>query len=267
MKAVVITGSSKGIGQGLAYECLKRGCSVMLSGRNESRLGQEVKKLQAQFGKDSVAGQRCDVVQYRQVQALWDAANSAFGKVDIWINNAGITTAMKLLWELDPEEIHQVVNTNIMGIIYGCQVALKGMIAQRSGQIYNMEGFGSSGMMRPGMTVYGTTKRALSYFTESLIEEARDKPVHIGTLAPGMVVTDFMLDELKRMPEEQRAEVSVVYNILADTVETVTPFLVEQMLKNDQTGSKIEWLTEEKAQARFDDEEYLQRNLLGRFGL
>jgi len=198
---------------------------------------------------------------------LWDGAKNTFGKVDIWINNAGITTATKLVWELDPDEISQVVNTNVVGIIYGCQVALKGMIAQGSGQIYNMEGFGSSGMMRPGMTVYGTTKRALRYFTESLIEEARDKPIRIGTLAPGMVVTDFMLDELKRMSEEQRAEVSAIYNILADTVETVTPFLVEHMLKNDQSGAKIEWLTEEKVNARFEDEQYLQRNLLSRFGL
>ena len=267
MRSVVITGSSKGIGRGLAGECLKRGCAVMLSGRNEPRLNREVTLLQTQFGRDSVAGQCCDVSQYRQVAALWDAAQKAFGKVDIWINNAGITTATKLLWELDPGEISEVVHTNILGIMYGCQVALKGMIAQGSGQIYNMEGFGSGDMMRPGMTVYGTTKRALRYFTDSLVEEARDKPVLIGALAPGMVVTDFMLDELKRMPEEQRAEVSVIYNILADTVETVTPFLVEHMLNNDQTGATIEWLTEEKARTRFEDEVYLGRNLLGQFGL
>ncbi len=117
------------------------------------------------------------------------------------------------------------------------------------------------------MTLYGTTKRATRYFTESLVEEAKDLPVQICTLGPGMVVTDFMLDDLRQLPEDKREETKIVYNILADKVETVTPFLVEEILKNDKTGAKIDWLTMEKANARFEDEFYLNRDLLSEFGI
>lgn len=267
MKTVVITGSSKGIGFGLATEFLKRDFSVVLSARNEKKLQAAVDSLGKQYAQDKVAGQPCDVTEVKQVETLWDTAKKTFGSVDIWINNAGITNPTKLLWEVDPSDINSVINTNITGVVYGTQVALKGMIEQGFGQIYNMEGFGSGDMMRVGMTLYGTTKRATRYFTESLVEEARDLPVQICTLGPGMVVTDFMLDDLKQLPEDKREETKIVYNMLADTVETVTPFLVEEIIKNDKTGAKIDWLTTEKANARFEDEYYLNRDLLSEFGV
>ena len=74
------------------------------------------------------------------------------------------------------------------------------------------------------------------------------------------------LDNIKKMPREQVEEVKVIYNILADKIETVTPFFVENILKNDKTGTKIDWLTDEIAQERFNSDEYLNRNLLREFG-
>ena len=267
MKTVVITGSSKGIGLGLAVEFLKRDFSVVLSARNEKKLESSADLLGKDYGKDKVAGQPCDVTNVKQVEALWNTAKNKFGSVDVWINNAGITNPTKLLWEVDTSDINSVINTNITGVVYGTQVALKGMIEQGYGQIYNMEGFGSGDMMRVGMTLYGTTKRATRYFTESLVEEARDLPVQICTLGPGMVVTDFMLDDLRQLPEDKREETKIVYNMLADKVETVTPFLVEEIIKNEKTGAKIDWLTMEKANARFEDEYYTSRDLMSEFGI
>jgi len=198
---------------------------------------------------------------------LWAAAVKNFGKVDVWINNAGIDNTILPYWELDSSEIRPVIDTNLTGMMYGSHAALKGMIAQGHGQIYNLEGFGSSGMMRAGMTIYGTTKRAVRYFTESMIEETEDTPIQIGTIGPGMVVTDFMLDEMRRMTKEKLEEVKIVYNTLADTVETVTPYLVENVLTNDKTGSKISWLTDEKISERFNSEEFINRDLFSRYGL
>ena len=267
MKSVVITGSTKGIGLGLAKEFLKKECSVALSGRNRKKLEQELENLGREFGTDKVLGRPCDVTDISQIRALWDAAKKKFGTVDIWINNAGRDTSMQMLWELDPDEIAPTVSTNVTGLIFGTQVALQGMLEQGAGQIYNMEGFGSGDMMRPGMTVYGATKRAVRYFTDSMLEETKDKPVQIGTLGPGMVVTDFMLDSLRKMPDEQREQVKLIYNMLADKVETVTAFFVEEILKNNQTGARIDWLTNEKAMERMNSDEYAGRDLLGEFGL
>jgi short-subunit dehydrogenase len=267
MKTVVITGSSQGIGRGLAQEFLNRGCAVVLSARGKNRLEQEQKQLADTFGAGRLAAVPCDVTDLQQVRALWDAAIKAFGKVDIWINNAGIMNTTKLFWKLDAAEIAPVVDTNILGVMYGSYVALQGMVQQGSGQIYNLEGMGSNDNMRAGFTVYGTTKRAVRYFTESLVEEARETPVLIGTLGPGIVITDFLIENMKKMPPEEYEQVKIVYNLLADKVETVAPFLVEHMLATTTTGAKIDWLTDEKAAERFNSDAYAARDLLGEFGL
>ena len=136
MKTVVITGSSKGIGLGLATEFLKRNFSVVLSARNEKKLHAAADSLGEEYGNDKVAGQPCDVTNIKQVEVLWITAKNKFGAVDIWINNAGITNPTKLLWEVDPSDINSVINTNITGVVYGTKVALKGMIEQGYGQIW-----------------------------------------------------------------------------------------------------------------------------------
>lgn len=266
MKTVVITGSTKGIGLGLAREFLKRECSVVISSRNRDRLEQAVNNLKETFGSDRVMGHSCDVTDSSQVQALWNAAKKKFGKVDIWINNAGITNTTRPLKELDTTEISPIINTNITGLIYGCQIALQGMTEQGFGQIYNMEGHGSDDRKLPGLTIYGTTKRAVRYFSEALIDEVEGTPVQAGMLSPGIVLTDFILDDMRKMSPEQLETAKAVYNCLADKPETVTPFLVEHILKNDKNGTEIVWLTDEKANERFNSDEYNSRDLLSEYG-
>ena len=266
MQTIVITGSSKGIGLGLATEFLKRDCNVVLSARTASVLEQAAAQLAEAFGAERVLARCCDVTDFASVQALWEGAAARFGSVDVWINNAGMSHPSLMLWELDQEYIAPMVATNLTGTIFGCKVALQGMMQQGSGQIYNMEGHGSNDMITAGMTSYGATKRAVTYFTDSLQEEAKSLSVKICTMSPGMVMTDLLLKELHKMPAERRETAKMIYNILGDTVETVTPFLAEGVLNNTQTGAKITWLTDEKAQARFEDEAYLERDLLGQFG-
>lgn len=267
MQTVVITGSSRGIGLGLAREFLKRGCRVALSARGRGRLDTATKRLADSFGAGSVAGIACDVTDAGQVRFLWDEAARLFGAVDIWINNAGIMNTAKRFWELDPAEMAAVVNTNMLGVMYGSHVACQGMLAQGHGQIYNLEGMGSNDTKRAGFTVYGTTKRAVRYFTESLVMEASDTPVQVCTLSPGIVVTEFLMEHMKTMPREEYENVRMIYNILADTVETVAPFLVREILANNSTGAKISWLTDEKAAERLHSDAYASRDLLGEFGM
>ncbi len=267
MKTIVITGSTKGIGLGLAKEFLQRDCNVVISARNRDRLKSELNNLKNLFGTAAVHGEACDVTAADQVEALWRAAKEAFGQVDVWINNAGIDNPMKPYNELREEEITPVVTTNILGMMYGCHTALRGMLEQGSGQIYNVDGYGSNDMMRTGYTVYGTTKRGLRYFTESLTKEMEDRPVQICTLSPGMVVTDFMVDQLRSIDPDQREGVKAIYNALADTVETIVPFLVDGVLQNTESGKRIVWLTQEKIDQRFNSDEYVGRDLFSAYGL
>ena len=259
MKTVVITGSTRGIGFGLAEAFVKQGCNVVICGRNQAGVDHVLDQLAQHHPAKQVLGQPCDITDLAQVQALWDAAQAQFGRIDLWINNAGLSNVMQPFWSQPPEMLRTVVDTNLTGLMYGCQVAIKGMIAQGSGHVYNMEGFGSDGRIRAGLTPYGTTKYALRYLTNALVEETKDTPVKVSAISPGMVVTDMLMDNIE---PGQEAQARRVFNILADRVETVTPWLVEQMLANERTGARIAWLTTPKIIARFLLSPFRQRDVL-----
>lgn len=267
MKTVVITGSTRGIGLGMAREFLKKGCFVAISSRSADKVDQITAELGNEYGREKVVGCPCDVSDCGQVQALWDKADEAFGRVDIWINNAGVSLSKIMLQDLPSESIQPVVDTNMTGLMYGCHVAMNGMLAQGSGQIYNFEGHGSNDMIVPGLSTYGATKRGVRYFTEALAEEAKETPVQVGAIGPGIVITDLVIEDLRSMSEEYLEESKIIINILADTVETVTPWLVDEVLKNDENGASIQWMTEEKANLRFEDPESMERDLLSQYGL
>jgi NAD(P)-dependent dehydrogenase (short-subunit alcohol dehydrogenase family) len=252
MKTVVITGSTRGIGKGMAREFLKRGHNVVISGRTQ----EAALATAAELGPAAAAGPRaiavaCDVTDHAQVQALWDAAKAAFGTVDIWINNAGLSNTRFPIGRLPSDEVEQVPRTNLIGTMNGAQVALKGMRAQGQGAIYNFEGFGSNGFKSRGMSLYGCTKFAITYFTKALIAETKGGPVRVGYLSPGIVITDLSLRDKAKMPPQAWGFTVKIYNILADRVETVTPFLVERVLADRGHGTRIAWLTRGKSLRRF----------------
>ena len=130
MKTVVITGSTRGIGRGLAENFLSRGCKVMISGRQPAAVDAVVAELAAQHDSARVAGKACEITDVEQLQALWDEAASRFGRVDVWINNAGISAPRKPLWETDPAILSRIVEVNLGGVLLANRVALAGMQAQ-----------------------------------------------------------------------------------------------------------------------------------------
>jgi len=261
MRNIVITGSTRGIGFGLAESFLKAGCKVMISGRTASSIKDALGVLRERYAKEVVDGQVCDVRNYSDLEGLWQAAIDRFGKVDIWINNAGLNHKLAKIWELAPEEISAIVDTNLLGVIYGSRVAVQGMVAQGYGSIYNMEGFGSDGRKMEGMSIYGSTKYGLRYFNETLEIATRNLPVIVGSISPGMVMTDMLLKEdIERTPEESERSRRII-NILADRVETVTPWIVEKILANQKTGVRIAWLTPWKIMGRFLTAPFRKRDL------
>ncbi|MEQ9444861.1 MAG: SDR family oxidoreductase [Rhodospirillaceae bacterium] len=249
---VVITGSTRGIGHGLARDFLKRGHSVMVSGRSQASVDTAVAALKDfATGAAKVVGQPCDITDIRQVQALWDAAVSAFGTVDIWINNAGAINVNRDIGALQADDMTGVPRTNLVGMMYGCRVALNGMTKQGHGALYTFEGFGSDGAKSAGMSVYGASKFGLRYFTKSLIKETQGGPVLVGSMSPGIVLTDMLLEAKHEVSPERWKRMQFIYGILAERVETVTPMLVEGVLANTKHGATIAFLTRGKALLRF----------------
>lgn len=260
MKTVIITGSTRGIGYGLANEFLKRGCKVVISGRSQEACDKATAELSAKHNNENIFAVPCDVTSYEDNQNLWNKSAEKFGKIDVWINNAGISNAYIPFWEVSPETVKNVTDTNMLGAMNGSHVALKEMIKQNSGELYNMYGFGSDGRKADGLAIYGATKYGLKYLTEALTKETKDTPVKVGSLSPGIVLTDLWDDLYEGMPERKEQSKKIV-NILGDKVETVTPYLAEKVLENDKTGAKIAWLTGGNALWRFATAAFKKRNL------
>ena len=243
MKSIVITGGTRGIGLGLAKRFLERGCFVTINGKTEDSVRRALREL-ASFG-DRLQAVAADVRERSDMETLLETAAQRFGTVDIWVNNAGIAHETAKVWELDQKTIENVFDSNVLGVIHGTVVPFLAMREHGGGKIYNMEGLGSDGFVMDGMSIYGTTKSALRYFTRAFANEAKDSPVLIGSLSPGMVVTDLLRETVgDGSPESMKKR--KFYNMMADDVETVTKYLCEKMLAGNGRIQRIQWLTKTK---------------------
>ncbi len=262
MKNVVITGSTRGLGLEMAKEFLKSGCNVTISGsRPESfdRAREELKGYENQF-----IYLACNVRSLADIKSLWLKSAEKWGQVDIWINNAGQNCPRESLWDTPEEYLDAVVDTNIKGVIYGSKVAAEQMLKQGHGQIWNMEGLGSNGMIIEQTILYGTSKSALTYFTKGLAKELKGTPVKVGRLSPGMMLTDF----ITKSPTGEVSSVTKdkkflkIFNILGDRPDTVARFFIPRILKNTKQNAHLVWLTNLKSMKRFMAASFHKRELL-----
>lgn len=251
MKTVVITGSTRGIGLCMAKVFLQNGCNVVVSGSRKETLDAAKQSL-ADFAQNTLFVQ-CDVRKEPDLQSLFDAAKQQFGRVDIWINNAGINQPSQNITDLRPSRMADIIDTNLYGMMLASKIAAQGMIQQGGGQIFNMEGLGSNNMTVPKSILYGTTKRALTYFSMGMAKEMKGSSVFIGRLSPGMMLTDFLTQKIddEEQSVTQNPSFIKVLNILGDLPTTVADFLVPRMLNNHKNNAHIVWLTHRKIFWRF----------------
>ncbi len=264
MKTAIITGGTRGIGAGLVKDFLKLGWNVSYSGTSDSSVERSLSLLSANYRTDSIRAFKCDVTQEKDLISLWDNTIKAFGKVDIWVNNAGTASEQVPFNKIPVEVFTKIIDTNIKGLMLATHVAYNRMSGQGSGAIYNMEGLGSDGRTIPGLLPYGTSKRAVRYFTEGFAKEVKDGPVIVGTISPGMVLTDLLLEPLRKDPANKKQMIRI-YNLLANDVDTVTPFLVKKMAENKKNGAKIAWLTSGKVMMKFLMSPFSGRDIVSKY--
>jgi NAD(P)-dependent dehydrogenase (short-subunit alcohol dehydrogenase family) len=254
MKTVVITGSAKGLGFEMAKVFLENNVNVIISDLNEEDLKNAKNQLKKINSDAAIKYFVCDVTRKSDIEGIIKYSKKAFNNIDIWINNAGVNQPDKAIWELTEGEIDLVFDVDLKGTVIGSKLIMEEMIKQGYGAIYNIEGYGSNDAKMLGLSVYGTSKRAITYFTEALAKESevRDTGVIVGKLSPGIMITDFITNALGNrekitLPEKTKK----VYNILGDYPDVVARFLVNGILSNTKNNAKIEWLTGTKAAWRF----------------
>ena len=267
-KIVVITGSTRGFGYAIAEELLKEGAKVVISGRSQGAVERALNALQAE---GQVRGEICDVRDEAQVHQLAKSVINNEGRIDIWINNAGYSSAAGRILDMDPQEGLDMFHANALGTMYGSQAAYK----NKAKMLVNIFGAGSDGKASSPMGLYAATKAWAASFTRTIAKEMSEGEMQIVGFNPGMMMTDmlsrptvvgeagkemmknygFVLRFLARKPEESAAElVRLVGNTRKDFVEyrvmrPWTPFfgLIRVFWENiTKTGERPEFEIEFK---------------------
>lgn len=187
-KVIVITGSTRGIGRAIAESCASAGVSVVVCGRNR-KTAEDAADALAAFGHETL-GLECDVRLSEHVENLLKSTVEKFGRLDVWVNNAGIPQGIIPVDEMTSEEAAEIVRVNIEGVLYGSQVAIR-YFKKHGGILLNMTGKGSDGKANPYTAVYAMSKAAVTSLTKGLADECRGYPISVHLISPGMVATDF----------------------------------------------------------------------------
>jgi len=196
-KTVVITGASSGIGAELAIQLGKQGHNLVLAARREPELKQVAQKI----GANAITV-ICDVKIRGDIDNLLKAAIAKFGRVDIWVNNAGRGIGRSVL-ELTDEDFDEIMSVNVKSAIYGMQAVIPHFKENGRGHLINVSSFLGRIPFVPFRSVYNAAKTALNVLTSNLrMELAEQYPnIQVSTVMPGMVFTDFTKNALHGTPK------------------------------------------------------------------
>lgn len=252
MKTVVITGSARGFGYAMIELFRKNDFNVVLCDINEESLKEAFENLKKINSKAKILSFRVDITKEEEIKYLIDETLNECKTIDIWINNAGVNQTNKPIWEEETNVINRLIDIDLKGTILCSKLITNVMLKQKSGQIFNVEGFGSDNAKRTGLSIYGTSKRAVTYFTEALAHELKDTNILVGKITPGIMITNFIDTSLgdgnKIVLDEKTKK---VYNILGDYPETIANYMVKKIIKNKKNNVKFIWLTKLRASYRF----------------
>jgi NAD(P)-dependent dehydrogenase (short-subunit alcohol dehydrogenase family) len=189
-EVAIVTGGSRGIGFAMARALGAEGARVAIVSRSESQLEIASAAL-ARDGIDVLA-RPADVAHHADVQALVDDVLRRWDRVDVLVNNAGVTGAIGRLDECDVEEWKRAIEVNLFGTMLACRAVLPHMRAKRSGKIINVAGAGVGGNgVAPCISAYAASKAAIVQFTEALGRELASDGIQVNAIAPGAVVTEM----------------------------------------------------------------------------
>jgi 3-oxoacyl-[acyl-carrier protein] reductase len=190
-QVAIVTGASRGIGRAIALALAAEGANVAVNYASSSKAADEVVAEITGMGGGAIALQ-ADVSQSDQVDALVNAVMEKWGRVDVLVNNAGITRDTLLL-RMKPEDWQAVIDLNLTGVFLCTRAVSKIMLKQKSGRIVQISSV--SGLMgNPGQANYAAAKAGVIGFSKTVAKELSSRGITVNVVAPGFIETDMTQD-------------------------------------------------------------------------
>lgn len=235
MAVVVITGASSGIGEATARLLAARGHDLILAARRLERLEAIAREIQERRGPDPGSGDAggagpglgraveivaADLSDPRQADRVAARALERFGRVDVWINNAGIGQGGKIFWEMSHQEIERLVDVDLVAPLLACRAVIPHMIAQGTGHIINVASVAGHIGTSPA---YSAAKFGLRGFSEALRRQLAPHGIAVSIVSPGLIRTPMTRDVAMRMPGPERVARVIARLVRRPRREVVVP--------------------------------------------
>lgn len=233
-KRIVVTGSSRGIGAGIAKYLAAQGARLAVT---YSAKADAAEKVLADLKGDGHMLLKLDVTSAESVEKGFEEVLKTFDGIDGLVNNAGITKD-QLLMRMKDEDFDAVINTNLRGAYLCCKAVMRPMLKARSGSIVNVSSVVGQ-MGNPGQSNYSASKAGLEGFTRSVALEVASRGIRVNAVAPGFIVTD-MTDALdpkqkeaiqSRIPLQRLGSVDDIAQSVAFLVSDMSLYITGQVLQ------------------------------------
>ncbi len=237
-KVAIVTGATRGIGKQIALTLAQEGYNIVINYRKEN---EELKELKKSIEKNNVECLtiKADITNFEECENLVKSTIDKFGKIDVLVNNAGITKDM-LLMRMKQEDFKQVIDVNLIGTYNMTKNVINSMMKSRAGRIINISSVvGISG--NAGQTNYAASKAGIIGFTKSLAKEVSSRNILVNAVAPGFIetdMTDVLKDEVKQeieksIPLKRMGTVQDVANVVKFLVSEESSYITGQVINVD----------------------------------
>ena len=235
VRTALVTGGSRGIGRAICLELAKAGCNVAVNYAGSAAAAEETAAQCRALGVRAQVFQ-ADVSSAAACAALVEQVLAAFGRIDVLVNNAGVTRD-NLLLRMSEEDYDRVLDTNLKGAVFCCKAVARPMMRQRYGRIVNLSSVvGLRG--NAGQTNYSASKAGLIGLTKSLAKELASRNVTVNAVAPGFIATDMTAalpeavrtEMCKTIPEGHAGQPEDVANAVAFFAAEQSSYLTGQVL-------------------------------------
>ncbi len=200
-QVAIVTGGNSGIGKGIAMGLASAGCSVVVAARDAAKSREAAAEIEAAYGTRTRAIE-LDVTDIGSIHCMTDDVMRECGRIDVLVNNAGVTGRANLL-DMSEETWDHVLDTNLKGVFFCIQSVAKHMMTQRCGKIVNISSIAGLGWTDVGGMNYGASKAAITQLTKGCARALGLHGINVNTIAPGSIDTPIL--ELGRTADEVQA--------------------------------------------------------------